>query len=234
MVLASAAVKVALYTACYGKYETPKPIRLLDIPTVLYTDNLETADIARERGWQTVNVVPHGIATLKGAPAVTAPMLAHKWWKCHPDAAVPNVDVSLWIDGSMELLVDDYVDRCLEALGDDDWACVPHPSRHCIYPEAQFSATLARYDARAVTAQASFYRETVGHPANWGLVATGANVRRHTANVLELGQQWWDECINWSHQDQLSLPVLFRLAEGKVRWNMNLPWFKWWHLHQHG
>jgi len=28
--------------------------------------------------------------------------------------------------------------------------------------------------------------------------------------------------------------VLFRLNEGKVRWNMNLPWHRDWILHQHG
>lgn len=227
-------MKVALYTACYGSYETPKPMRVVDVPTVFITDRPETAERAREQGWQSTLVIPHGIATLKGTPKVTGPMLAHKWWKCHPDVAVPNVDVTLWIDGSMEVIVDDYVDHCLAALGQDDWACVPHPSRNCIYPEADYSATLGRYDAGAVLAQSAFYRDVVGHPSNWGLIATGANVRRHTANVLELGQQWWDECLNWSHQDQLSLPVLLRLAEGKVAWNMNLPWHTTWHLHQHG
>jgi hypothetical protein len=134
----------------------------------------------------------------------------------------------------MEITVDDYVERALGALGSDDWACVPHPARNCIYPEAAFSATLARYDAQAIHAQVTFYGSVVGHPANWGLVATGANVRRHTPEVIELGQQWWQECINWSHQDQLSLPVLFRLNEGKVKWNMRMPWHQWWNLYPHG
>lgn len=222
-------MKIALYTAIYGGYETPKPLKDLGVPAYLYTDD---PSISVE-GW-TVRVVRHYVATVKGSPAVTGPMLAHKWWKCHPDFAAPGVDVSLWIDGSMEVIVDDYVERSLSALGSDDWACVPHPARRCIYPEAAFSATLARYDAQAIHAQSMFYGSVVGHPLNWGLVATGANVRRHTAEVIELGQQWWQECINWSHQDQLSLPVLFRLNEGKVKWNMNLPWHQWWHLYPHG
>jgi len=225
-------VRIGLYTAVYGGYETPKPISL-GIPCVMYTDSEEVAEKAEVIGW-TVKVVKHYVTTLRGAPSVVGPMLAHKWWKTHPHEALPDADVSLWIDGSMELTVGDYVERAIAALQEDDWACVPHPARNCIYPEARFSATLARYDAPSILAQARFYQEVVGHPVSWGLVATGANVRRHTDSVIELSEQWWQECINWSHQDQLSLPVLFRLSEGKVKWNMNLPWHQWWHLHQHG
>lgn len=225
-------MKVALYTAIYGESDWVKPIpATVGVPAYLYTDSEDTAEEAEKQGW-IPRILRHYIATVKGSPAITAPMLAHKFLKCHPEKALPDTDVSLWIDGSMEITVDDYVERCLLALGTDDWACVRHPARQCIYPEAQFSSTLTwRYDQAAMLAQAEFYRTF--HPPNWGLIATGANVRRHTPEVIELGHQWWTENLNWSHQDQLSLPVLLRLAEDKVKWNYNLPWFQWWHLHEH-
>jgi hypothetical protein len=187
---------------------------------------------AQAQGWD-ARVVAHYIATVKGEPKITAPMLAHKYLKTHPALACPNVDISLWIDGSMEITTDRYIELGLEALGDDDWACVPHPVRNCIYPEGEYSATLTwRYDAPSILAQIRFYSQF--HPPGWGLIATGANVRRHTPEVIELCDQWWHENITWSHQDQLSLPVLLRLNEGKVRWNMNLPWHSTWKLHGHG
>jgi hypothetical protein len=141
--------------------------------------------------------------------------------------------VSLWIDGSMELTREDYFDRCLAALGEDDWATVRHPHRFCIYPEAEFSGILERYLGQPMAEQVAFYRDTIGHPENWGLHATGANARRHTDLVLEISDQWWEECVNWSHQDQLSLPVLFRLHP-ELKWNYNLPWHEDWILHPHG
>ncbi len=223
-------MQVEVYSAIYGAYDSVKQAPP-GVTCWMYTDSQRVADDAYAAGWL-AKVVPHYIATLKGSPAVTAPMLAHKWWKTHPHLACPNADISLWLDGSMQVTREDYVDLCLKALGKDDWACVPHPARNCIYPEAHFSATLARYDRESILKQASHY--FAFHPAGFGLIATGANVRRHTAEVIKVCEQWWDECINWSHQDQLSLPVLLRLAEGKVRWNMNLPWFQWWHLYEHG
>lgn len=225
-------VAVALHTAIYGPYDSVKKLpSSLGVPAYLHTDSDRTAEAAADLGW-TPQVVRHGIATFNGPPAVTAPMLAHKWWKTHPDLACPDAEVTLWVDGSMTVL-DSYVDRCMAALGDDDWVLVKHPWRTCALDEARYSATLTwRYDAEALTRQHDHYAGF--HPAGWGLFASGASVRRHTPAVLELGRQWWTECLNWSHQDQVSLPVLLRLAADSIRWNMNMPWEQWWLLHPHG
>ena len=215
-------MNIGLYTAIYGGYETPK--KLPDgVVGNLYTDD---PDLIAPPGW-----LVHVRDMEHVAPG--DPMMQHKWWKTHPGEAMPGFDVSLWIDGSMELTAEDYFYRCLDALGDDDWATVRHPHRSCIYPEAEFSGILERYRGQRMAEQVEFYKNVVGHPANWGLHATGANARRHTPLVLEISEQWWQECVNWSHQDQLSLPVLFRLHP-ELKWNYNLVWHRDWILHPHG
>lgn len=226
---------IACYSAIYGLYDQVKPAPE-GVRSVMFTDRDEIAAAARGMGWEP-RVVRHGVATLKGSPAVTGPMLAHKWWKLHPHIALPDVDVSIWLDGSMETVVPDLADRCLQALGGDDWVMVRHPWRDCAIEEGYYSSTLAwRYDRDALVAQTDFYAGF--HLRHWGLFATGANVRRHGpvgSPVWDLCQQWWRECINWSHQDQVSLPVLLRLMPpGAVRWNTNMPWNEWWKLHEHG
>ena len=61
-----------------------------------------------------------------------------------------------------------------------------------------------------------------------------------TEQVLRLSDLWWAECVNWSHQDQISLPVLLWMAQTgvggvpPVRWNVNIPWNEWWQLYEHG
>jgi hypothetical protein len=212
--------KVQLYSALYGGYDWPK--ELPDgITGVMYTDDPDLSI----KGWETRVVNMEHIA-----PGDS--MMQHKYWKTHPHEAVPEAEVSLWLDASMTIVVPDYLDRCLGALGADDWSCVRHPARVCIYPEASFSASLSRYASQTkMMDQVEFYRSG-GHPPNWGLVATGSNVRRHTPLVEKVSELWWDECMNWSHQDQLSLPVLFRLYP-ELKWNYNFPWFEWWHLHPH-
>lgn len=199
----------------------------------MYCDTQEVADIAERRGW-VPRVVNHGIATLLGDPKITAPMLAHKWWKTHPDLAAPDAEVSIWVDASMEVTEPSYVDRCLEVLGVDQWSIMSHPERRCVFKEADYSAHLTwRYDGPALHRQAAHYRSF--HPEDWGLFATGNFIRRHTWQTIDLSHAWWHECIVWSHQDQVSLPVLMRLYEQKgLTWNANLPWHQWWKLHEHG
>lgn len=236
--------EVALYSALYGAYEYVKPLPAdLGCRAILYTDE---ADIVAP-GWEVRVVTDHLSADMIGKaqaadPKATAGMLRHKYWKCHPAEAVPDADVTLWVDASILIRADRYAERCLEALGDDDWCAVRHPYRTCIYPEAAFSATLARYDADAVNRQAAAYRD-MGHPEHWGLIATGANVRRHTDSTIEVGEHWWWEIVSRSHQDQLSLPFLFRLQDTRphvsrehfpFRWNMNMPWDTWWGVYEHG
>lgn len=257
--------RVAVYSAIYGDYEaTAKPLPPgLPCPAVMFTDQAEIARSALNGGWRTVlSKAPYEhfeANPANGDPEVVRPMLAHKFWKTHPVEAmwtaaneVPSwpvaTDVSIWLDGSMEISVDGqtFVDRCVAALGEDDWSVMPHPWRNCIFDEAVYSSTLIfRYDGAAMMRQHDRYADPPwSHPRGWGLFATGHMVRRHNGVVRALGQDWWFHNINYSHQDQLSLPPLMRhyadpetagLGHDRaIRWNCNLPWGELWHLHPHG
>lgn len=216
--------KIRLYSAIFGGYDRPKPVPAdcFELQPVMFTDDSELF----APGWDVQVRCPPGGDRW-------SPMMKHKWFKLHPHLSLPDADISIWLDGSMTIIVNNFGQRNLEALGDDDWAMVRHPVRNCIYDEAAFSATLPRYDRQALLDQVDFYR-SIGHPAQWGLHATGHNIRRHNAAVGKICSQWWFENETRSHQDQLSLPVLLRLAGDDLRWNYNLPWFEWWHLSEHG
>lgn len=219
-----ARVKVKLYSAIYGGYDTVKAVpEHVDVPCIMFTDDLDTAADAESKGWQPIIVqLPH----------IPTPMLRHKWWKVNPVAAVPDADITLWVDASMDIIVDRYVERCVDALGDDDFVTVTHPARTCIYDEAWFSAALPRYDAPSLHEQIAYYR-SIGHPDRWGLFATGANVRRKSDAIAELGRHWWWENLHRTHQDQVSLPVLMRIMGDRLKWNTNMPWGEWWGIWPH-
>jgi hypothetical protein len=222
-------MNVVVYSAIYDGYERPKPLPVdLGVPAVLYTDD---PDIDAP-GWE-VRVVTDHLPPGAGShdPLASEAMMRHKFWKCHPRLAVPDADVSIWLDGQMQITVPSFVDKCVTALGDDDWTVVTHPYRDCVYAEADFSARLARYHAPTLKAQVDRYWAS-GHPAHGGLFATGANVRRHTRIVEKVSESWWIECLD-SHQDQVSLPVIFRMTP-ELRWNSNMPWWQWWTIHPHG
>lgn len=249
--------RVAIYSAIYGDYEaTAKRLPPdLDVPAIMFTDQARIVESGIEAGWKVmVTTAPYGqfrANPANGDPAIVAPMLAHKFWKTHPREAfwsiegefgVEEPDVSIWLDGSMEINVPGsvFVDLNLLALGDDDWSVMRHPWRSCVFDEAVYSSTLIyRYDGPAMMRQHDAYLEA-GHPRGWGLFATGHMVRRHTPLVAEIGVDWWAQNLVYSHQDQLSLPFLFwKYGQSPdrghdLRWNTSLPWAQMWNLHPHG
>lgn len=226
-------MKVAIVTAIYGEYEYPKPLPPefpdLDAIAYMYTDSEQVCQEAADLGYFSI---------LDEMADIETPMLKAKYWKTHPTSAAPFRDASIWLDGSMIITVpgDIFINNCLNALGDDDISFTPHPLRNCIHPEASVTRALARYADCDPIKQVNFYRDVVGHPANAGLMASGAFTVRHDDNTKRWGKLWWNECNNWTYQDQLSLPVITRLMtmEGKLKWNINMPWAQWWGIYEHG
>lgn len=242
-------MKLALYSAIFGKYEATAKLLPADIgiPAIMYTDNPTIADQAPAAGWRVVfdeSVYERFQANpANGDPAITVPMLAHKYWKTHPleamKAAGLDVDASIWIDGNMQITSMpgvEWVARNVAALGDDDWSLMAHPWRDCVYTEQAYTAAVCwgRYSVEAMARQIAAI-EASGHPRGWGLFATGHMIRRHVDAVVATCNVWWDHNVEYSHQDQLSLPPLVRIATEmrELRWNTNLPWGLW-TLHQHG
>ena len=243
-------MKLALYSAIYGTYEaTAKPIPPdLGIPAIMFTDQESIAvQCERRNDWTAIydtTVYERFEADpANGDPAITVPMLAHKYWKTHPVEAMVkaglDVDASIWVDGNMRITMPgaEWVAKNVAALGDDDWSLMGHPWRGCVYDEHAYTAAVCwgRYSVEAMQRQIEAIEHS-GHPRGWGLFATGHMVRRHTNAVIATSNVWWDHNVKYSHQDQLSLPPLVRLASEPdvgLRWNMNLPWGTW-ELEAHG
>lgn len=139
------------------------------------------------------------------------PRLAAKWHKLNPPPGV-----SVWLDGSMDVLSPDFPDEMERELGADDLLLFRHPWRDCIYAEAEASLRGAKYDGMPILEQACAYRRA-GHPEHWGLAHCGSLVRRDTPAIRDLNSAWWSEITRWTVQDQISLPYLLRRSP--VRWH---------------
>jgi len=143
--------------------------------------------------------------------------LRAKWWKVIPHIACPAADVTVWIDGNMDVRIPDLAERCVAELGDDDMLFIRHPWRDDIYEEAVESLKMSKYRGMPLLEQVRSYRRS-GHPKHWGLVHGGLLVRRNTPAVVDFDRTWWHEIVRWSVQDQLSLPPLLRRSDLRWHW----------------
>ena len=139
-------------------------------------------------------------------------------YKILPQRFFPEAEISLWLDGKMELAVS--LDRLLEFLQDADLAVFDHASRCCLYEEACHCIHRRLDDPEIMYRQIQRYTRA-GFPANWGLVDTAVLLRRHNPKMEEFCRTWWQEIEHGSRRDQLSFTycawkcgLKFRLLPG--------------------
>jgi len=111
----------------------------------------------------------------------------------------------IWIDGDMEVINRNFVDEILGFMDDSGLVISPHfDPRHCAYGEATIRPP--KYASEPLDEQVAFYRQE-GFPEDFGLYEGGVAARRMNAPGLEeLEQVWLQQNIDYSYQDQVSLP----------------------------
>lgn len=218
---------IRIQTAIFGNYDTPKPLILEDVcySANLFSDGSFKNHEIGNLGW---NFWPSPYFLGDN----TTSMLRAKYFKTRqPAASLRDDDVFIWLDGSMRITEPKLVEKCLQALGDDDACFMKHPDRHCVYQEAEFSLRFPRYQNVGIERQLQEYSR-LGMPEKWGLIATGFFVMRIIDWTRQLLADWWEECQHGSHQDQISLPFLLWRSK-QTKWNTNIRYGEWFKREEH-
>jgi hypothetical protein len=117
-----------------------------------------------------------------------------------------NEEYSLWIDGNIDLKIpaEVLIPMLIEKyLKDADMATMVHPSRDCVYQEAETCKLLGLDLPEVIDAQMAKYRAE-GYPEHNGMVATSFVLRRHTPQIEAFNNAWFSELCCHSKRDQLS------------------------------
>jgi TOD1/MUCI70, glycosyltransferase-like domain len=231
--------RVCVYTAIYGDYDTLKPIPEQDVACdyVCFTDN----PLLRNPGSWSVIYTP---VLLDQHPRIRArffKVLHDRVFKqarlAYPLSILQRLfrkrtryDYTVWIDGSIQVKNSAFVREFTDHVRLSGWSMFLHPDRSCIYAEAEVSKTMAKYREQPIGEQIEAYR-TEGYPVDNGLMATGLIARSTSADLSAINERWWIENMQWTYQDQISLPVvLWRLGRTYDAVQKNLwtnEWFDW-------
>ncbi len=179
-----------VYSAAYGGYDAPRP---QPVPVRMFTDRTHPL------------------------PGLADPRMAAKWWKLRPDLAVPEDEVTVWVDAAQDIRSASFADEMEALLGDDEMVLFRHETRDDIHLEVIASRRGLKYDPFPLEEQALEYR-IAGHPDHWGMAHACLIVRRNTPAVRAFDEAWWAECERWSPQDQVSLPHILRQSGVRWRW----------------
>lgn len=187
--------KIVCYTCITGNYDqlhVPSVPQSSDVDFVCFTDDSRL----QSDFWQ-IRMIPD---ELKGLSQVKQQRVV----KICPHRYLKEYDISIWVDGNLEIvgdvrkLVDEY------DLDKADLYVRVHPQRNCIYDEAE-AVIKQRKDLTAkVPIQVAKYRQE-GYPAHIGMVETNILLRKHNSTSCQIVDNYWAaELLRYSHRDQLS------------------------------
>ena len=183
-------MRLAAVCAIYGGYDLIPPVPEGVDDAVLVTD------VPVRSGWR--NVVE---------PSSAHPRHAAKRPRARPDLYT-DCDASLWIDGSVHVRDERFVQIVRERLEHHELVLWDHPEdRDCLFQEAQHCHDWEKYRDEPVLAQAEHYR-AAGMPEHFGLWATTCIARRHSDTMRRFGDAWLAEMARWTAKDQVSFPFL--------------------------
>ena len=196
--------RVTIYTAAFAGYDRVLEPQAQTVPVRWVFFNDGTLEFESNSIWKSV-LQPRRMIE----PRMDAKLYKLMPWRFGIDGP------SVWIDANMRVISETFAEEALTVLAAAPVARIAlfaHNARDCIYEEAIASLRLApeKYEDQPLLEQVESYRRE-HHPEHWGLWAGGV-ILRDLADYLvrELCTAWLGECVVWSYQDQLSLPVVAR------------------------
>jgi|TARA_R100001530_G_C4316429_1_gene154507 hypothetical protein len=183
-------VECVVYTALTDKYFLNSFYPSKDIDYVAYMEN----GTELKSPWQKKKL------ERKGHPKVDTArykMLPHKYFNC---------EYSVWLDSMIVPKRGPLLEAVKHILKNGDIAFWMHPVRRCIYEESLAIVENKKYknNIEIIYDQINRYAEE-GMPRDFGIFAGGIVIRRHTKEINEFGEYWYDEYLKGSKNDQLSL-----------------------------
>ncbi|WP_158580729.1 glycosyltransferase [Cellulomonas rhizosphaerae] len=192
-----------VYSALFGDYERPshQPAFAGDpIDKILFTDdpNLRSDD------WE-VRLVSRVLPADPGRSS--------RWPKLLPHRALPDHDVSLYIDNSVGLTRPPS--EVLDVLLDDEspFALVEHSYRGAVAEEMDAVVAVKFDDPARIREQEDHYRVIAPAALSAQTLWGGMLARRHHDPLVVAAMEiWWEQVLRYSRRDQLSLPYALQAA----------------------
>ena len=188
--------KKVIYTCITNGYDNliePK-IKTEDFDYICFTDS----NNLKSNIWEIRKMPNECLKYQKNKIDRSVKILPHKY--------LQKYDISIWVDANLSIKADlnEFLGE-LDTLSDNCIWIPQHPCRDCAYEEANIVFSIGKDKSDKPKIQSEKYKKE-GFPAHFGLTQNSIIVRKHNDKTcIKLMEMWWNEILNYSHRDQLSL-----------------------------
>lgn len=188
--------KVAIYTCIIGKYDKLlQPVAVGEGFDFICFVGKGEKEQDRDGVWE-IRELPYE----NSSRTLTA-----RYAKMHPHELLPDYEYSLWIDGNISIESDSIYGIVRDKMAEGAvLAGVQHPTRDCIYAEAEKCRDM-RYISYFKLAQLHSIYLFSGIRRHEGLMETNVILRKHNdSEIVRFDDMWWREIQTLCRRDQLS------------------------------
>ncbi|WP_333828564.1 glycosyltransferase [Pararhodobacter sp.] len=195
--------QIVVYSVLIGDYEDIKEPAVLDpaVRYILFTDNPK---LKADR-WEVIPIDTLGLS----------PRKASRLPKLLPHRYLPDHDVSVYLDASLEIVEPNVREMVSQSLLEADIAAYPHFQRDCIF--AEIDECISKDKVDAIAAHSLIGRlKAEGFPAEHGLLENAFLIRRDTPKMRRLNDAWHKEFQKGPGRDQFHL--MYLLWKHQIKW----------------
>ena len=195
-------IRIAVYTCITRGYDSLKSPLAVDkrLAYFCFTDNPESVT----HPWEFRHIAVQGLS----------PKDQNRYIKIHPHEFLPDYDVTVYVDGNIQIVGNLYKLVCTVLSSPEDIFLYEHPNRNCVYAEGAACSHIAHERIWKIAAQMRRYR-SAGYPVENGLFEASVIIRKNTPGMRRFMDEWWSEYRTGAKRDQLSLPF--------VAWQQGIP-----------
>lgn len=212
--------KICVYTCITGDYDDLKYIKKeAGIDYICFTNNRNL----KSDCWDIKYIEDHSLNDV---------LLARKIKILVPEYIKERYDISIWIDGAIEIRnkITDFLQNCCD-LDHYDMVVFNHSKRNCVYKEADSIVEFRKEDIEKVRKAVAFLKRE-NYPLEMGLTETGIMVRKTKSELLDKAMiLWFDLLKKYTKRDQLMFDYSIYKKGIKIkRLNYSVydnPWFVW-------
>lgn len=199
--------KLVIYTAVLGDYdELHEPFYTNgSYEFIMITDNKNM--IKKESAWkfihisELVNIIPNGLNNVQ----------LNRWLKMNPNMIFPDYDVSIYIDGNVNVVTDMMPIALAFFKSNAIIGLHLHSNRKKIMSEINmlsYCGKISKEEKKRAITQYRQYKSN-GFDDSIDLLEATIMIRKHNDNFcISLMKSWWNEFINGVQRDQISLPYV--------------------------
>lgn len=136
--------------------------------------------------------------------------LKSKYLKIQTHKFLEGFDYFIWLDGRIEVISKDFVDKMLDFVGDKDVALPLHGVRSNVFEEMEYvlqhieeenKYVFLRYGNQQMDKELDFYKQHK-ELKNIPLYHCACFIRKVNSGVNQFFDFWWEKCIQFSNFDQ--------------------------------